>query len=699
MAARYERAARLTAPRMAAQVLERELALAWLDNGRLLFAANSEAATHAKIVDCASGVITAAPATLVPRLALGGGGTEAIVSPDGCRAARLQGFDVCLKDVATGALLAATNDGAEYCAYARQSETGLSAISHRANPTPVGLWSPDSEWFVTHRIDERHLPDLALLQHVPADGVRPKVHSFKYPLPGDPFPVATLMALHASSGQCVSFDEFAFPVAIFSPFSLRTAWFAADGALWFIGIDETFKRAELIRLDLAAASGRVVVRETSADAYFDPQPVMARRPNVRVLERRDEILWYSDRDGAGHIYRYRASTGQLLNRVTSGRYRVRDIVHVDERVGDVFFLAAGLESDVDPAQRALCRIGCDGERFEVLVLHAGDVSIVPGGVSPDGRYCVIELSSLTAGDSVEVVDLSSGRRMPLRHVPPEIDGVQVWPVSEYAADGTTRLHGAMFLPADFDAVASYPLIDYIYPGPHVAHAPQSVFASDAGHARALAHLGFVTIMIDTRGTPVGDRAFHKCGYGAFLEPQLADHAAFVTALCDRYAFLDGARVGIFGYSGGGFAAMRALCDYGEVFKVGVAACGNYDSNLYTASWAAKYLGPGKHDGTIDRVAKLRGQVLLITGDMDENVHPAQTLSLVHALIRANRDFELLVVPNEGHSVLTTNGYALRRAWDFLARNLLPQAPPREFELAFTAAEIDRYWRAWLGHLR
>jgi dipeptidyl aminopeptidase/acylaminoacyl peptidase len=203
---------------------------------------------------------------------------------------------------------------------------------------------------------------------------------------------------------------------------------------------------------------------------------------------------------------------------------------------------------------------------------------------------------------------------------------------------------------------------------------------------------------------VGSRAFHQAGYGRLLEPQLADHAAVVRQLCARHTFLDAERVGIFGHSAGGAAAARALFDYGDLFKVGVAVCGNHDPSLYAATWSDKYRGiqSGEVAAEYANAAvahKLRGKLLLVSGDMDENVHLSHTLSLVDALIGGNRDFDLLIVPNAGHGVMLMHAYCQRRIWDYFVRHLLGETPVSGFQLDFTPHELMRFGRCLLQEAR
>jgi dipeptidyl-peptidase 4 len=633
----------------------------------------------------------------------------ALYSPDGRFACFVKGYDLWLEDRQTGRERALTTDGSVHHAYGQLSEAGLAAVTYRKRQAPVGVWAPDSQWFLTRRIDERSLPEMGLIEHAPPGHGRPVMHAFKYVIPGDPLPQATYVAIHVASGRTVVFDEFTAPVV--APWARRMdAWFSGKDQAWFLRIDRYAKRAELIALDLARGTGRVVLDETAPSGYLDLHP-LGQAPNVRTLERTDEIIWFSEADGWGHLYLY-DGRGKLTNRITRGEWVVRDIVQVDEARRRVLFLAGGVDAGSDPARRSLCAANLDGSGVEVLIAHDGDVflphtelcglgqdrpfrpSHASPGVSPGGAFGVVRYTTIERGNRTDLVNLRTGESLPIASMRPAMHEVMPRHFSALAADGVTRLYGVLFFPSDFDPRRQYPLIDYIYPGPQIAHEPQAFGSMSTAQASALAELGFVTLMLDTRGMPLRSRALHQMGYGELLEPQLADHAAVVRQLCERHAFIDGSRIGIIGQSGGGAAAARALLEYGDLFKVGVSVCGNHDSSVYCSPWSDKYRGPGDcaswHEQANTALAhRLQGKLLLISGDMDENVLVSQTFLLVDALVRANRDFELLIVPNEGHGVLLTSGYAQRRSWDFFVRHLLGQMPPRNFEIRFEPYELTR----------
>jgi len=775
--ARYQRAVRLTAPRIASETPELAAEGYWIDNDRYFFLAEKLEASLARVVPVPSiahcDTQTASEIVSVPTLAdlltahcggsvdllalstarfdmpdpntlgVSAGGHDyrldldnktvvedkpsmevpAIYSPDGRYTCFIRGYDLWLRDRHSGAERPITSDGAAQNSYGQQSETRLSALTYRRAPTTIGLWSPDSQWFLTHQIDERALPELPLIQNCPPEGIRPILHTYKFPFPGDPAPRATYVAIHAATGRLVRLDAFPIDLMIFSPIVTRMVWFGGPGEIWFVRLDRYCKRAELIQFDLLRETGRLALSETAESGYIDLHTILILTPNVRTLRESNEIIWFSERDGWGHLYLYDAITGELKNRITAGNWLVRDIVHIDEQSRRMLFLASGIDPQADPNRRSLCAVGLDGSGFEVL--HTGDFDVympitepagleqdaphkprhpAAAGLSPDGRHGVIRSTSVERGNLTEVVNLTTRARFTIAAAIPKGTEATARRFTALAADGKTPLHGVLFSPSDFNERHRYPLVDYIYPGPVPAQQPQSYRSANSGQARALAEIGFVTLMLDTRNTVIGSRERRQAGYGSLLEPQLADHAAVVRQLCERFAFIDTERIGIFGESAGGAATARALFDYGDVFKVGVAVCGNHDSSRYSSMWSDKYRGPGNGARWAEQANsavahKLRGKLLLMCADTDENVHLSQTLSLVDALIRANRDFDLLIVPNEGHAVMTTSGYAQRRIWDYFVEHLLGLTPPEDFEIRFEPHQLACFPKNYYREVR
>jgi dipeptidyl-peptidase-4 len=646
-------------------------------------------------------------------------GEPALYSPDHRSACLVRGPNLAVIDLASREERLLTTDGSANCAYGQVAESALSAVSYRRCPAPQGLWSADSRWLLTHLIDERPVPILPLVQHASGPEQRPVLHQYRYSMPGDPVAEVVPVAIDMHSGTAHTFAEFRAPLGAFSLH--RKAWFGDKDTAWLIQTDRYWKQLQLVCLDLATGTGRVILTEKANNGYVDAHPIIVGTPNVRTLDKSREVIWYSERTDRGHLYLYDIDTGIRKNAITQGDYTVRDIVHVDEANRRLYFLAGCLDSR-DLARRCLCRIDLTGENFLVLERHDGDIFLSPTepcGMEQDRPFrpcyaptgieskglAVIRYSNTQSGNRTEMIDVRAltpriVARVPLARA--DNSSVSVREVSVKAADGATPLFAALFLPPDFDEGASYPIIDYIYPGPQIAQKPQAHWSINASPAMSLAQLGFVVLMLDTRGTPGRDRYFHQVGYGQLLEPQLADHAAAIEQLIGDSAFLDRHRVGIIGHSGGGFAAARAMFDYSGLFTTGVSICGNHNPDLYAASWSDRFRGP-----ITDRRAsylqssnataeKLEGNLLVISGDMDDNVHPAQSLSLVSALIKANKKFDLLLVPNASHLLFLTNGYVQRRIWDFLVENLLKVVPPKDFHLEFREDYIplvhEKLWR-------
>ena len=648
--------------------------------------------------------------------------SPALYSSDGRWACFTKAANIWLRDRHTLCERALTTDGNAQNYYGLPPGHDLCTMFDPVDTQPMGLWSPNSRWFLTHRIDSSGVPEASLVQHAPTVGGRPLLHKYQYPLAGDRLPQATYIAWDVTTGRAVSFDGVVTPVSAFSPFFLRMVWFGTDEKAWLLSFDRYFKRADLIRLDLSRGTAHTLITETAPTGYLDSHPIATGTPNVRTLTQSDEVIWFSERDGWGHLYLYDASTGALKGRITRGNWLVRDIVHVDEKTRRLLLLAGGLDPGSDPAQRALCSVNLDGSDFRVLLTHVGDVfvpktepcglgqerpfrnSFAHPGVSPSGRFAVVRYSSIERGNTTEIVDLQTLDGFALAKVRPPAFHVRTRNIVAKSADESSELHGAMFFPSDFNKDLKYPLIDYIYPGPQIPHKPQSFGSVVFSQAQALAELGFISIALNTRGTPVGSRAFRQCGYGNLLEPQLADHAAVIRQLCDRYPFIDRKRVGMVGESAGGAATVRALCDYSDIYSVGVAICGNHDSSLLLSSWSDKYRGPGTSGawaGQANQAVafKLKGKLLLISGDMDENVHVSHTISLVDALVRANRNFDLLIIPNARHQVLMSSGYAQRRTWDYLVTHLLGAVPPEGFKLEYTPHDTERAAQQFFKEVR
>ncbi|NIJ37793.1 dienelactone hydrolase [Sphingopyxis panaciterrae] len=634
----------------------------------------------------------------------------ALYSPDGRNAAFLKDHTVWLRDRATGIETCLFPDGEPLYQFGHPIEAGAAPLAARRHPVPQGLWSADSAWFVTHRIDERHLPDGELVEHAPANGGRPIVHRYKVSLAGDPLPRVEFIAVHVATGRIVSAaDEPTIPQA-FSPFQFRDCWFAG-GCFYYLTHDRFCATIGLIELDLQTGTLRRVIEEKAGSGWLDTSASLGSQPLIRVLPASSELIWYSEADGYGHLYLHDLRSGACKNRITQGAWMVREIVQVDEQARRILYLANGTEGARDPSLRRLYAIDFDGTQNTMVLACDNDIGIRPdvvagveqtrphrpsyasSGLSPDGSHVATSLGAANVPTRTVITDIETQRDLPLAesNINDFWHGPKPLTFEVLASDGVTKLYGALYLPSDFDASRSYPLVDYIYPGPQTNWFQRRFPTADALLLQSLAELGMVGVIVESRGLPLRGRAFHQAGRGSLHEPQLGDHAAVMLQLCERYQFIDRNRIGIFGQSGGGHSAARALFDYPEVFKTGVSICGNHDCRNYISFWIDKYGGrPGTPardaQSNLDAAARLQGALLLIHGDMDDNVHVGQTLALSARLSEAGKRFRQLIIPGAGHGVIFESAAAITAIWDFFAEHLLDAEPPKDFALAFDLTE-------------
>jgi dipeptidyl-peptidase 4 len=618
-------------------------------------------------------------------------------SPDGRWTVFVRDHNLWVRDE-TGDESPLTQDGSADNAYATETTFWQHrSIMRRVGAVapPVVMWTPDGTKLVTHRIDERGVELLHLVESAPAAGGRPVTHTYRYAMAGeDNQPMLHMVVVDLERRTMTCSDADPFYASFRSPLAWDRAWLSADGrTLYYLDPGRFYRCLRLIAVELATGRSRVVVEETGR-TRVEPNQMIFQPPLVHTLANGD-VLWYSQRDGWGHLYRY-SDSGVLTNQVTTGAWAVRDIVHVDEDAGVVFFTASGLVA-ADPYVRQLCRVDLDGGGFARLTDDLDDHAV---RAAPSGRY-LVDVASLSDRPPVAVVRDQTGR------VVVELERADVaaleqagWTPPERftvkAADGSTDIYGLLWRPHGFDPDQRYPIIDRIYPGPHSQHAPPGFDNTGTGDFEAYAALGFAVVSVDGRGTPGRSKEFHDASYGHIDDfGGLDDHVAAIVELGRRYPWLDTDRVGITGNSAGGSAAVRAVLAYPDFYRVAVGVSGCHDPRLQLPWWGEVYQGPFDPElyrrcVNAELVENLRGKLLLIHGELDDNALPYQTLALVDALIDANKDFELLMVPGVGHTMFHREAYVTRRKWDFFVRNLMNASPPAGYELT----EIPSASLAW-----
>ena len=609
------------------------------------------------------------------------------LSPDGRLVAFVRDHDVWVREVDGGAELRLTHGGeADYSAGTPPQCTsygsilGLLGLRHPA----LVSWSPDSTRLVTHRIDERQVRWMPLVRAAPPDGGPPRDCGLRYALPGDEhLPVGELLIVDVRTADTVTVAGGQYLMPWTTPLSPGHSWWHREtGRFFFLDADREERHVVLRAAEPRTGEAVTLIAE-SGEARVSLGPDLL-PPTIRMLAS-GEVLWWSERTGWGHLYLYDAH-GQLVRQLTDGEWLVRGIVAVDEEERSAIIAAAGREPGTNPYVRQLYRLCLDTGDLDRITDDDLDHAAVG---SPTGRHVVDVSSSLQqpassvvrsgGGDVVlELEAADAAALLEAGYEPPE-------PFVVKAADGVTDVHGVLFRPHGFDDSHQWPVLDEIYPGP--AHAPMHVrFPGPGGpmtfvHQPAFAALGFAVITLNNRGTPLRSRSFRDHTRGDGYDDGLLDHVVALQQLQEKHPWLDLRRVGIYGASGGGHASARALLLHPTTYRAAVAACGSHDERVYHAMWTDRFVGDPR---TTDYAAKdnasivdrLAGQLLLVHGEMDDNVTPHLTIRLVDAFMRADKDVELLLVPNADHDLTVHRHHWWRRRWDFFVRHVMGAAPPQ-----------------------
>jgi dipeptidyl-peptidase-4 len=607
----------------------------------------------------------------------------AAASPDGKQEAFIRDWNLWVRDVATGRERQLTTDGVKHFGYA--TDNAGWASSDRA----IVLWSPDSKKIATYRQDEREVGEMYLV-NTPVDPVtHPTLRVSKFPLPGDKV-IAMLhrVVIDVDTARVVRFQM---PpdyhrATLGDNVSLRDWQWKPDGsALAFISTSRDHKEAVLRVADASTGEVRTVMSEKVATQYES-------RAGCQVLWDTSEVIWFSERDDWGHLYLYDLASGALKGRLTSGDGPVMQIVRLDEKSRTIWFQAQGREKGEDPYFRHTYRIGLDGRGLVALTPVTGDHSVQ---ISPTGRYLVDTWSQPDVEPSVALRDGDGKFVMMLERADISRLRATGWqpplPITMKAHDGKTDIYGLMFRPSTFDPSRKYPVVNSVYPGPQTGSTGSRAFAAARGDRQALAELGFIVVTIDGMGTPGRSKSFQDAYYGAMgRDNTIPDQIAGMKELAQKYPWFDIERAGIWGHSGGGFATTTAMFRFPDFFKAGIAESGNHDQRLNEDDWGERYQGlvtrgaDGSDSYAVEanqNFAKdLKGRLMLAHGTMDTNVPPYQTMLIADALIKANKDFDLLMLPNQNHGYGSASAYMMRRRWDFFVKWLLGVEPPRQYQM-------------------
>ena len=552
-----------------------------------------------------------------------------------------------------------------------------------------GVWSPDSKHFVTIVSDDRAVKDLWVID-VTANP-RPTLETYKYQMPGEKeAPIEHLYIFDMENNTRKEIKTAAYKDQTlgleYKPLlqkqrdmDFRPVIWQGDNNRFYL----TRSSRDLYRIDVCSYTigqdSIVPVIEERMNTYQETR-------GLQVLGNGKELIQWSERDGWAHLYLY-DDKGNLKNRITKGPWHVENVLKVDEKARVIYFTANGMNADENPYYEHLYRVNVDGTGLKQIT--KGDY-FHQSEVDDDARFIVDNYSRVNSIPCAVLLDNNGNRLMTIQ----ESDFSQLLaagykfpePFKVKAADGVTDLYGVMYKPFNFDSTKVYPIVDYVYPGPQV-EAVYYPFTRMSVRTDRLAQAGFIVISVGQRGGhPSRSKWYHNFGYGNMRDYPLADHKYAIEQLAQRHSYIDIEKVGIHGHSGGGFMSTAAICQYPDFFKVAVSCAGNHDNNIYNRWWSETHHGvkeqvSEKGDTTfVYKIAtnpqiakKLKGHLMLVHGDIDNNVHPGNTMRVVNALIRAGKRFDMLMLPQQRHSFGDMDEYFYWRMVDYFSEHLKGQS--------------------------
>lgn len=582
-----------------------------------------------------------------------------VLSPSGSFSVKLREGQLVLNDIATG------------------ERTLLGELLDESFMYDGVHWSPDSTKFVTMRVERAPRRQVHIVESTPddrlPDDLQPELVTFNYTKPGDPIDQPKPALFSAERLGEIKLGN----APIGDTWSInRIQWAPDSSAFYYLYNERGHQALRVVRVDAETGESRVIIEETS-DTFIN----YSNKTYLNILHDRGEIIWMSERSGYNHLYRFDATTGELINPVTEGDWVVRAVDHFDAETGDLRLRIMGYHQDQDPYHIHYARVNIDGSGFTLLTQGDGTHAI---DFSPDGAYYCDRYSRVDLPPVVELRRTIDGSKIATLA---EADWSQLrsagWnPPERFVAkgrDGQTDIWGFIQKPTNFDPGTKYPVIESIYAGPHGQHVPKS-FSVWRG-SRSISELGFITVHIDGMGTNWRSKAFHDVAWKNIKDAGFPDRIAWMKAAAADRPWMDIERVGIYGVSAGGQNAMAALLWHNDFYKAAVADCGCHDNRMDKIWWNEAWMGypidaSYSASSNRDNAHLLQGDLLLTVGELDQNVDPASTMQVVDALIKADKDFEFINFPGLGHGTIGSP-YGKRRMRDFFVRSLWGVEPRGE----------------------
>ena len=606
-----------------------------------------------------------------------------LIAPNGEQAVFIREHNLWLRNLNDNSEKQLTTDGIENFAYATNNAGWI------RGKKPVVKWSPDSKKLTTFKHDGRNVGEMGIVSTAVG---HPEIDVWKYPLPGDEniFKIhrvvidiekasVVVLDMPADDHRSTITDH----VAGSDGSLLDIDWSSDSGHFAFVSSSRDHKKATLKIADATSGKVRTVFTET-AESFFESG---VSDISWKYLDKSHEFIWFSQRSNWGHLYLVDAKTGKIKNQITKGDWTVLALLNVNQETGKLIFTGAGKEGG-DPYFHYLYSINKDGSDLTLLTPEKKHHRIT---LSKSADYFLDRVSTPTQPETSFIRSTINKSGFIVEQM--NIDDLTAtgWeapsPFIVKDRNNEHNIYGLMYKPSDFDASKSYPVVNYLYPGPQVGSIRGRHFRSARGDNQAIAELGFIVIEIDALGTPGRSKNFHEFYYENMGDSGIPDQVAAIKQLATENSWIDINRVGIWGHSGGGFASTRALLTYPDFYSVAVSQAGNHDNRNYADEWGEKYHGllVKNEDGTTNYdsqanqliVENLKGKLLLAHGTTDTNVPPYNTLVVAEALIAANKDFDMLMLPNRGHGFAREH-YMMRKRWDYFVQHLMAVTPPKEF---------------------
>jgi dipeptidyl-peptidase-4 len=618
----------------------------------------------------------------------GGPGAGLAMAPDGTKGVFLRDWNLWLREIPSGKETQLTTDGVKDYGYA----TDNAGWSHSDNA--IVVWSPDSKRIATFQQDQRKTGELYLVN---TTYLHPTLTILKNPLPGDKDVTMLERVVINLDGAAPKLVRLKMPPdqhrsSLCDNITCRGGWadvqWGEDSkTLGFVSTSRDHKQEWMRIANPDTGDVREVMGELTKKFYESGNGAV----NWKYLSATHELLWFSEKDNWGHMYLYDSDTGKLKNQITHGDWNVTQVLDVDQKNRVLYFRGVGKEAGVDPYYQMFYRVNFDGSKLALLTPEKADHTVA---LSPDNKY-FIDTYSTPIDPQISVVrDLTGKVAVDVAHEDITKLKATGWQppvqIMVKARDGQTDLYGLLFRPTNFSTDKKYPIINHVYPGPQTGSCGSRSFGAAHGDLQSLAELGFIVVCIDGMGTPWRSKSFHEFYYGDMGDATIPDQVAGMKQLAERYPWIDISRSGMYGHSGGGNATAGAMFHFPDFFKVGISESGNHDNRLYEDDWGEKWTGllVMNPDGTSNydsqanqNTAKnLKGHLLLAHGTIDDNVPPGNTLLVVDALIKANKDFDLLMIPNVHHGYAEASQYMTRRRWDYFVRYLADATPPHEYKM-------------------